>query len=173
MLFFLDCSTVIWGAPSHVSGTPRHVACAPNVLSDAPRCSQTYHNHSHVPPAPVIRDLSYSEGRPQCPPRGRYSPEIDSSKFTLHILLDTPGGFQWLKYILLMPQRVGWMRKNKSFWKLQLVSILRLLIGWGIIWLDRRNMRWSMWCGVTNTGSTWQQGRTILMGRLWAHEKLI
>jgi len=45
---------------------------------------------------------SYSEGRQDCPPRVWYSPEIDASKFTLHILSDTPGVFQWLKYILLM-----------------------------------------------------------------------
>jgi len=75
---------------------------APKVLSGAPRCSQIYHNHSHGTPVPVIRDPSYSEGRPECPPRVWYSPEIGASKFTLHILSDTPGGFQWLKYILLM-----------------------------------------------------------------------
>ena len=75
---------------------------APKVLSSSPRCSQTYHNHSHGTPVAVIRDPSYSEGRPECPPRVWYSPEIDSSKFTLHILSDTPGVFQWLKYILLM-----------------------------------------------------------------------
>jgi len=36
-----------------------------------------------------------------------YSPEIDASKFTLHILSDTPGGFQSLKYIVLMKGRGG------------------------------------------------------------------
>jgi len=75
---------------------------APKVLSGAPRCSQTYHNHCHGTPEPVIRDPSYSEGRPECPPGVWYSPEIDVSKYTLHILSDTPAGFQWLKYILLM-----------------------------------------------------------------------
>jgi len=45
---------------------------------------------------------SYSEGRQECPLGVWYSPEIDASKFTLHILSDTPGGFQWLKCILLM-----------------------------------------------------------------------
>jgi len=30
-----------------------------------------------------------------------YSPEIDASKFTLHILWDTPGGFYWLRNIVL------------------------------------------------------------------------
>jgi hypothetical protein len=66
MLFFPDCSTVIRGAPSHVAGTPRLVVGAP----------------------------SYSEGRQECPPNVSYSPEIDASKFTLHILSDTPGGFR-------------------------------------------------------------------------------
>jgi len=65
--------TVIRGAPRHVAGTPTLVASAP----------------------------SFSEGWQECPPQVWYSPEIDASKFTLHILSDTPGGFQWLKYILL------------------------------------------------------------------------
>jgi len=57
-----------------------------------------------LPGAPrlVASAPSYSEGHQECPPRVEYSPEIDASKFTLHILSDTPGGFQWLKYILLM-----------------------------------------------------------------------
>jgi len=75
---------------------------APKVLSGAPRCSQTYHNHSHGTPVPVIRDLRDSKGRPECPRMVWYSLEIDTSKFTLHILSDTPGDFQRLKYILLM-----------------------------------------------------------------------
>ena len=126
MLFFPDCSTVIRDAPRLFAGAPRpdagaprcSQACcqrsqayrrpsqvlpdAPNVLSGAPRCSQTYHNHSHGTPVAVISDPSYSEGWPECPPRVWYSPEIDASKFTLHILSDTPGVFQWLKYILLI-----------------------------------------------------------------------
>jgi hypothetical protein len=42
---------------------------APKGLSCVSRCSQNYHNHSHVTPVPVIRNLSYSEGWPRCPPR--------------------------------------------------------------------------------------------------------
>ena len=130
MLFCPDCSTVIRGAPRLVGsaprrivsaprlavgtprlvvgasrvvvGAPRLVTGAPEVLSGAPKCSQTSHNHSYGTPVPVIRDPSYSEGQPECPPMVWYSPEIDTSKFTLHILSDTPGGSQWLKYILLM-----------------------------------------------------------------------
>jgi len=126
MLFFPDCSTTIWGASRLVTGAPRIVtgtpgcsqvcrrrspAChwrsqalpgSPKVLSGAPRCSQTYHNHSHGTPVPVMRDPSYSEGRQECPPRVWCSPEIDASKFTLHILSDTRWGFQWQIYILLM-----------------------------------------------------------------------
>jgi len=75
---------------------------APKVFSSAPQCSQTYHNHSHGTPVAVICDPSYSEARQECPPRVWYSPEINASKITLHILSDTPGVFQWLKYILLM-----------------------------------------------------------------------
>jgi len=59
-----------------------------------------------LPGAPrlVAGAPSYSEGRQECPPRVWCSPEIDASKFTLHILSGTPGGFQWLTYILLMYQ---------------------------------------------------------------------
>jgi len=71
-------------------GAPR---CT-KVLSGAPRYSQTYYNHSHCTPVPVIRDHSYDEGQQECPPRVWYSPEIDASKFTLHILSDPPGGSQ-------------------------------------------------------------------------------
>jgi len=73
--------TVIRGAPRHLAGAPRLVIGAPRLVTGAP---------------------SYSEGQQECPPRVWYSPEIDTSKFTLHILSDPPGGFQWLKYILLM-----------------------------------------------------------------------
>ena len=41
---------------------------APKVLSGTLTCSQTYHNHSHGTLVPVIRDPSYAEGRPECPP---------------------------------------------------------------------------------------------------------
>jgi hypothetical protein len=51
---------------------------------------------------PVIRDPSYSEGQKECPPRVCYSPEIDASKFTLHILSVASGGFQRLQFIMLI-----------------------------------------------------------------------
>jgi len=72
------------------------------VLPGTLRCSQSYHNHSHGTPPPGIRDPSYPEGWQGCPPRVWYSPEIDKSRFTLHILSDTPQVVQWLKCILLM-----------------------------------------------------------------------
>ena len=75
---------------------------APRVLSGALRCTQTNHNNSHGTPRAVIRDPNHSKGQPECPPSVWYSPDIYPSWFTLHILSDTPGGFQWLKYILLM-----------------------------------------------------------------------
>jgi len=110
------------GAPWRLTGAPRcSQACsrrsqmlpgAPKVPSGAPRCSQTSHNHSHGTSVPVIREPSYSEGRQECPPRVRDSPEIDKSKFSLHILSDTPGGLQWLKYILLM------ISKHARLWPL-------------------------------------------------------
>ena len=121
-----DLSPALPGAPTPVVSTTRPVAgtpmcfqacwwhfqtCyqrfqvlsgVPKVLTSAPRCSQTNHNHPHGTPVPVIRDPSSYEGRQECPPRVWYSSEIDTSKFRLHILSDTPGGFQWLKWILLM-----------------------------------------------------------------------
>jgi len=74
----------------------------PHWLGDSPRCSRTSHSRSHGAPVPVIRDPSYSDGRPECPPRVWFSPVIDPSKFTLHLLSDTPRGSQWREYILLM-----------------------------------------------------------------------
>ena len=55
-----------------------------------------------VIPVSVISDPSYSEGLPEYSPRVWYAPEIDDSKFPLHILSDIPGAFQRLKYISLM-----------------------------------------------------------------------
>ena len=95
-------SLVLPGSSSALVGFTPVLPGAPKVLSSTSRCSWTYHSHSRGTPVPVIRDSSYSEGRQVFPPRVWYSPEIDASKFTLHILSDTPGGFQWLKYILLM-----------------------------------------------------------------------
>ena len=77
---------------------------APKAFSGTLKFSRTYYNHSHGTPVPVIRDPRYSKGQPECPARVWYSPEIDESKFTLCRLSDTPGGFQRLKYILLMNQ---------------------------------------------------------------------
>ena len=74
----------------------------PHWLGNSRSCSQTSQNHSHGAPIPVIRDPRYSDGRPEPPPRVWFSNEIDASKFTLRLLSDTPGGSQWLKYILLM-----------------------------------------------------------------------
>jgi hypothetical protein len=94
-MFSLDCSTVNRGAPWLVTSAPRCTQCSL-------QRSQTYHNHSHGTPEPVIRDLSNFEGRPQYPPSVWYTPKIDASKFILHIFSDTSGGSQRLKYILLI-----------------------------------------------------------------------
>jgi len=60
-------------------------------------------------PVLVIRHPSYSQRWPECPLRVQFSPPIDVSKVTHHILSDTPGGSQWLKYILLMLQCNIWI----------------------------------------------------------------
>jgi len=75
---------------------------SPKVLSSAPGCSQTLHNHSHGTPVPIIRGICYSEGPPECPPRVWYCPELNASMFTLHILPHIPGGSQWVRYIFVM-----------------------------------------------------------------------
>jgi len=74
----------------------------PIVFSITPRCSETYHNYTHPTPVLFIRDPQYLEGQPEFPGRVWYSPELDPSMFRLHILSDTLGGSQWLKYILLI-----------------------------------------------------------------------
>ena len=64
------------------------------VLPGGPRLVVSTHR-------PIAGAPSYSEGRQECPPRVWFSPDIDSSKFALHILSDTPEGFWWLRYSLL------------------------------------------------------------------------
>jgi len=66
----------------------------PHWLGDGHRCSQTIYNHSHGAPIPVIGDPSYSDVWSECPPRVWFSPEINTSKFTLGLLSHTPGGSQ-------------------------------------------------------------------------------
>jgi len=63
-------------------------------------------------PRLVVGAPSHSECWQDCPPKVWYSPEIDASKFTLHILSDTPGDFQWQKYILLMHLRGDYRRRH-------------------------------------------------------------
>jgi len=87
---------------------------APSVVSTASRCFQTCHNHSQSTPVPVTRDSCYSECWQECPPRVWYFPEIDASKCTLHILSNIPGGFQCLKWIMLMSL---YGREEGEWWK--------------------------------------------------------
>jgi len=143
MLFFSDCSTVIGAALSLVASAPScsQTCCwrahvlpgASKVLSGALRCSQTYHSLAHGTSVPVIRDPRYYEGRPECPPRVWYSPEIDTYKFTLHILSDTPGGFQWLKYILLMVQQSVTLCNGFNIWSMFFWSIWVIQQWWRIV----------------------------------------
>jgi len=74
----------------------------PHWLGDSPRCFQLSDNCANGVLIPVIRDPSYSDGRLESPSRVWFSSEIDASKFTLHLLSDTTGSSQWLKYILLI-----------------------------------------------------------------------
>jgi len=94
---------------------PRLITITPIVL---------LYQSSEIPVTPVllIRDPSYSQGLPEYPPRIWYSPEIDASKFTLHILSDTPGVFQRLQYILLMKMGLG-----KTFTSVAAAMICKLL----------------------------------------------
>jgi len=83
MLFFPACFPLIRGAHWHVASAARMVA-------GAPQSSQARHRCFQLP------------WRLAGMPRVWYSPEIDTSNFTLHILSDTPRGSKWLKYILLL-----------------------------------------------------------------------
>jgi hypothetical protein len=76
----------------------------PYWLGDSPRCSHTYQKCSHSVPVSVMWDPRYSEGRSECPPRVWFSPELDASLFTLHLLSHTPGDSDWLEYIVLIIQ---------------------------------------------------------------------
>jgi len=96
-----------------------------------------------VTPVPVVRDPSYSEGLPEYPPGVWFSPEIDASKFTLHILSDTPGVFQWLKYILLM-----WDHAQNSTWE-DLERLLESIDRAG--WECTIDSKWERW--VMNAGN--------------------
>jgi hypothetical protein len=103
-----NLSPALPGLSPALPGAPRLVVGAPRLVTGAP---------------------SYSEGWQECPPRVLYSPEIDASKITLHILSDTPGGFQCLKYILLM-----WEARHYSFSPLftteeDMVYCLRIMEG--------------------------------------------
>jgi len=125
----LQCFKVLPGLSLALPGAPRLVVGAPG-------CSQSYHNQSHGTPVPVIRDPSHSEGWPEFPPPVWHSPDIDASKFTLHIFSDTPGGSQWLKYILLM--KLGYVsfgHWNVLSWgdlqRMQLPSDLKFSMGSG------------------------------------------
>jgi len=98
--------------------------CATKGISGARRFSQTYHIHSHGTSVPVIRDPSYTEGQQECPPRVWYSPEIEVSKFSLHILSDTPGGSQWLKYIVLMMYQ--WLHWAEEWFVLTMLEAYKI-----------------------------------------------
>jgi len=78
---------------------------AHHVLCGITRCFHTSLNDSDGPPVLVIRDPSYFHSRQEYPPKVWYFPEIDISKFTFHILSDTPLGSQCIKYILLIQNR--------------------------------------------------------------------
>jgi hypothetical protein len=68
--------------------------CVPTLIIITPLVLLYQAGEIPLTPLAVIRDSIYSEGRPECPSRVQYSPEIDDSKFTLHTLSDTPGGSQ-------------------------------------------------------------------------------
>ena len=91
-------SEFVWDIPIGLVTLPG----TPKVVSSSPTCSQTYSNISPCTAVPVIRYSSYSEGRPECPPRVWYSLESDISQFTFHILSDTAGVCLGLKYMVVM-----------------------------------------------------------------------
>jgi len=77
---------------------PNHITINPIIL---------LYQFSVIPvtPVPVIRDPSHSEHLPEYHPMVWYPPDIDASKYRLHILSDTPGGFYRLEYILMIKDK--------------------------------------------------------------------
>jgi len=91
--------------PGLLSAFPNLSPVFPGALQDlshTPNCSQICQNQSHGTSIPAISNSRYSEWQEQYPPRAWYSAEIDTSKFTLHILSDPPCDFEWLQSILLI-----------------------------------------------------------------------
>jgi len=95
---------------------------------------------SEIPFSPVlvIRDPSYSEGQLECPPRVWYSPQIDTSKFTLHILSDTSGGSQGPRYSLLMNVYHLW--QPDEFHQL-LMDLVKDWLHWLLKYRKARNVK--------------------------------
>jgi len=100
----------------------------PHWLSNSPWCFPTSHNRSHGATIPVIRDPSYSDGQPEYPSRVWFSPEFDASKFTLRLLSDTPGGSQWLKYILQMMPYFSNSVSTFAAWSKSFSMVLNFLV---------------------------------------------
>jgi len=126
--------------------------CVPKLITFAPIVP--LYQSSEIPDTPgsVIRDPSYSEGRLEWACRFWYSLEIDASKFILHILSDTPGVFQRLKYVLVMAattRRVHTKAMNSlngyhmvlSVYSHDVCILYGMMVKGGIVEQSRRNHR--------------------------------
>jgi len=121
-----DLSPAFLGLSLAPPGIPPALPGEPNVHFSTPRCSQTYDHNTHGTSVSVLREPRYSEGRLEWSTRVWDSPENVVSKFTLHILSDTTGRFQRLKYNLLM--YIGW--PSAIFFKYKIYQYQRWYQTW-------------------------------------------
>lgn len=81
-------------------------------LGDSPWCYQSYFQHSNML-SNMLQSLAscfhtshqfypYSQDQPECLPTVRFSPKINTCKFTLHLHSQTPRVSQWPHYTLLI-----------------------------------------------------------------------
>jgi len=189
-------SQVPWSLSSALPGALRLVVGPPRHVASAPRCSQVHPKFSlalrgvlkpiPITPVAVIRDPRYSEGRPEYPPRVWYSPEFDASKFTLHILTDTPGVFEWLEYILLrsmlvmlvisllflllLLQGTGWLLLGMAVPPIGRTAENHILASVAATTRSRRYKELSG-CSIRSSRTQWKKSSSKLPWSLWGCTK--
>jgi len=152
-----DLSPALPGISPALPGAPRLLDGTPRLVAGAPRCSQVHPKFSPVlrgVPKPLTITpmvlLYQSSGiavtlkASRNALLGSETPKIDASKFALHILTGTPGGFQWLKFILLKPRAMRcstilnptW-RYELERWVIQLERLLKVTIQYSKLWVPK------------------------------------
>jgi hypothetical protein len=133
----------LWGLSLELSGLTPALPVTPRWTQRSfwwMKCSQTYHHRSHGMSELDIRDPSYFESLSECLARVWYCHEIPASKFTLHILSDTPGGSQTLTDILL---RIIWIEFDIYVLKIRFIC-LKLFSAYHSMYFSSINS-WRKW----------------------------